>query len=100
MSNKKETIFPDGFILKRNANAPEWVVGNLSIKVEEAIKFLTDHQKKGWVNIEMKISKEGKPYCELDTWEPTKQSDAPNKTVAESKAQGLESPAQEEALPF
>ena len=49
MSNKKETIFPDGFILKRNANAPEWVVGNLSIKVDEAIKFLTDHQKKGWV---------------------------------------------------
>ena len=39
-----DKIFADGFIFKRNDNAPDFVVGRLSIKVDEAIKFLTDHQ--------------------------------------------------------
>ena len=101
MSNKKEAIFADGLILKKKETDPDWVIGHLSFKVEEFIKFLTKHEKKGWVNVEMKIGKEsGKPYTELDTWEPKPQGDAPKKTVAESKAQGVESPAKDEALPF
>ena len=78
MSNKKEAIFPDGLILKKKDTDPDWVIGHLSFKVEEFIKFLTKHEKKGWVNVEMKIGKEsGKPYTELDTWEPKPQGDAP-----------------------
>jgi hypothetical protein len=70
MSKNTDPIFPDGFILKRRESAPDWVIGSLSIKVDEAIQFLTTHQSNGWVNIEMKTSKEGKPYCQLDTWKP------------------------------
>jgi len=109
MSNKKEAIFPDGLIIKKKDTDPDWVIGHLSFKVEEFIKFLTKHEKKGWVNVEMKIGKEsgkpyteldtwGKPYTELDTWEPKPQGDTPKKTVAKSKPQEVESPA--EGLPF
>ena len=35
-----EKIFADGFSFKRNDNAPEFVVGKQSIKVDEAIAFL------------------------------------------------------------
>jgi hypothetical protein len=33
MENKKK--FPDGFIVKRRENAPDFVVANVSIKVDE-----------------------------------------------------------------
>jgi len=68
MSN--ETIFADGFIFKRKENAPEFVVGSQSIKVEEAIAFLKSNEKNGWVNLDIKQSKGGKYYCQLDTWQP------------------------------
>jgi hypothetical protein len=68
MSN--ETIFADGFIFKRKENAPDFVVGSQSIKVEEAIAFLQANQKNGWVNLDIKQSKGGKYYCQLDTWQP------------------------------
>jgi hypothetical protein len=80
----KEIIFPDGFIVKRNPNAPEWVIANVSIKVDEFTKFLAENDKKGWVNIEIKLSKEGKPYGQLDTWEPNK-DEAPKKNVVQKK---------------
>ena len=44
-----EKIFADGFVFKRNEHAPDFVVGRISIKVEEAIAFLKQHQKNGWV---------------------------------------------------
>ena len=70
MSNQTEKVFADGFIFKRNENAPEFVVGSQSIKVDEAIAFLQLNQKDGWVNLDIKQSKGGKYYCELDTWKP------------------------------
>ncbi len=73
MSN--ETIFADGFIFKRKENAPDFVVGSQSIKVEEAIAFLQANQKNGWVNLDIKQSKGGKYYCQLDTWQPKPKSE-------------------------
>ena len=70
MSNQTEKVFADGFIFKRKENAPEFVVGSQSIKVDEAIAFLQLNQKNGWVNLDIKQSKGGKYYCELDTWQP------------------------------
>ena len=65
----EEKIFADGFSFKRRDNAPEFVVGRQSIKVDEAIEFLTKNQKNGWVNIDIKQAKNGNYYCELDNWE-------------------------------
>ena len=65
-----EKVFADGFIFKRNENAPEFVVGSMSIKVDEAMAFLAQNETKGWVNLDVKLSKGGKYYVELDTWKP------------------------------
>ena len=73
MSNQKEKVFADGFIFKRKENAPEFVVGSQSINVNDAIAFLQANQKNGWVNLDIKQSKNGKYYCELDTWQPKPQ---------------------------
>lgn len=65
----QEKIFADGFSFRRNENAPDFVVGRVSIKVEDAIAFMRNNQKNGWVNISIKYGRTGNPYCELDNFE-------------------------------
>ena len=66
----EEKVFADGFMFKRQENAPEFVVGSMSIKVDEAMAFLAQNESNGWVNLNVKKSKGGKYYMELDTWKP------------------------------
>ncbi len=73
MSNE-EKIFADGFSFKRNEKAPDFVVGRLSMKVDEAVAFIRQHEKGGWVNLNIKTARSGNHYVELDTYEPTAQS--------------------------
>jgi hypothetical protein len=67
---EKEKVFADGFIFKRNEKAPDFVVGRVSVKVDEAIAFLRKHDKSGWVNMDVKTARSGNFYMELDTFEP------------------------------
>jgi hypothetical protein len=69
----KDKVFADGFIFKRRQDAPQFVIGNISVKVEEAVAFLNANQKNGWVNLNILNSQAGKPYIELDTFVPKKQ---------------------------
>ena len=70
----KDKTFADGFLFKRRENAPDFVIGNISVKVEEAVAFLNTHSKNGWVNLNVLNSQAGKPYIELDTWEAKPQA--------------------------
>lgn len=65
-----EKIFAEGFSFKRNEKAPEFVVGRLSLKVEDAVAFMREHEKNGWVNVNIKTARSGNHYVELDTYEP------------------------------
>ena len=67
---QEEKIFADGFSFKRNENAPEFVVGRLSLKVDDAIAFIKEHEKRGWLNLNVKTARSGNYYIELDTYEP------------------------------
>lgn len=68
--DQEEKIFADGFIFKRNEKAPEFVIGRISVKVEEAIGFLKQHESNGWVNLGVKQARSGNYYIELDTFKP------------------------------
>lgn len=72
-----EKIFAEGFSFKRNEKAPDFVVGRLSMKVDDAIAFLNQHKKNGWVNLNIKTARSGNHYVELDTYEPTNSSGKP-----------------------
>jgi hypothetical protein len=69
-----EKIFADGLIVKQpRENAPEFVMGSLSVKVEEFKHFLDAHvTNAGWVNIDLLVGKSGKPYAALNTYKPEK----------------------------
>lgn len=69
-----EKIFVDGMIVKRHEKAPDFVICNLALKGKELVEFMRQHQKDGWVNIQVKRSQGGKLYAELDTFEPKQQS--------------------------
>jgi hypothetical protein len=79
-----EKIFVDGMIVKRNENAPDFVICNLSLKGVELVAFMREHHKDGWLNIQVKRSKGGKYYAELDTWQPT-QGQAATAGMAQAK---------------
>jgi hypothetical protein len=71
---EEEKIFANGLIFKPpHANAPAFILGNLSVKVDEFTAFLQAHNtNSGWINIQIKESKGGKWYCELNTYKPEK----------------------------
>jgi|TARA_R110000803_G_scaffold56959_3_gene114676 hypothetical protein len=89
MSQQQEKIFASGFSFKRRDEAPEFVIGRQSIKVDEAIAFLKANVKNGWVNIDIKQSKGGKYYCELDTWEAKPKASTPAPVVEEESTEEL-----------
>lgn len=94
-----EKVFADGFVARRNDNAPEYVLVNLSVKVDEAVAFLQKHDKKGWVNLQAKRSQGGKLYVELDTWEPNR-GEAAEKGMAQARKAAEPEAFEDETLPF
>lgn len=88
----EEKIFADGFVFKRNENAPDFVVGRISIKVNEAIDFIKKHEKNGWVNLGVKTARSGNYYIDLDTFEA---NDSSKKESTKAKVEKVE-----DDLPF
>jgi hypothetical protein len=90
----QETVFADGLIFKLKDNQPDFVIGNISVKVDDFVKFLNKHSDNGWVNIQFLKSSKGNPYGKLDTWKPTKQAES-----KPSVPQAMQIPVEDE-LPF
>ena len=99
MSN--DNVFIDGLIIKRpHENAPDFVKLKLSFKVEELVNFLQQHQKEGWVNADVKVSKNGKIYAALDTWQPTQGEAAKGGMAKARQAAEPASDFEESDIPF
>jgi len=80
----EDKIFADGINFYRNDNAPEFIIGDIDFKVEEAIAFLKTHVKEnGKCRVSVKLSKKGSLYCELNTWEPKKKEEESEPVTSE-----------------
>jgi hypothetical protein len=84
--SQDEKIFANGFSFKRRDNAPEFVVGRLSLKVDDAMAFVKEHMKDGWINFNVNQARSGNYYVELDTYEAKPEKATPKK---EAKEEGL-----------
>jgi transglutaminase-like putative cysteine protease len=86
--------------------APEWVKGQISVKLEDFIAWAQANvDERGWLNIDVKESKNGSLYCELNTYRRDKTGQ--NRTQVKTRqiktpALQVEEPEEEveEALPF
>jgi len=97
MSQNDDKVFGEGIFFKQKENAPSFVMGAVSIKVDEFILFLKENVKKGWVNLDLKESKGGKHYFQLDTWEPKPQGE---KTAEAPKPKAKVAKADTDEIPF
>ncbi|MBE9515977.1 MAG: hypothetical protein IME93_03250 [Proteobacteria bacterium] len=72
-----EVEFPNGLMVKApHDRAPDFVKGQISIRREEFITWLQG--KSGdWVNLDIKVSKQGKWYAAINDWKP--QGNAPQR---------------------
>lgn len=69
----KEIIFAEGFRIdlpdERTKEAAPWVKSKISVRVDDAIEFLKKYRNdRGFVNIDVKLSKGGSLYMELNSW--------------------------------
>lgn len=70
MSDNK---FIPGLIVKgARDGAPDYVKGKISIKVNELKEWLQTQQGE-WVNLDIKVSQQGKWYAAIDDWKPNGQ---------------------------
>jgi hypothetical protein len=104
--SQKERVFADGFRFERKDSAPEYVVGRLSLKIDEAVAFINKHANaNGWINLSVMIGRSGNPYVELDTYEP-KQNAEPQEVKSKAAVKSKPTPKPEveeeddEELPF
>jgi hypothetical protein len=96
-----EKIFAEGFSFKRNEKAPDFVVGRLSLKSDEAVAFIREHTKNGWVNFNIKTARSGNHYVELDTYEAPTTGAKPTEVKAKPQAKVvLPEPEDDGDLPF
>ena len=72
-----DKIFANGFYFEKpRPNAPEFVKASLSFKVENFTEYLNSKANaKGYVNIDILESKEGKLYAKLNDSKPKQESE-------------------------
>ena len=95
----KDKIFADGFKFKMpRESAPDWVVGEVSVKVDQAISFLKTHAKQdGFVNLKVNISgSSNQPYMQLDDFVP----DSSKRKETTPQPQAVEEEEGIDDLPF
>ena len=96
MSDDK--VFADGMIVKHpHQNAPDFVKAAVSFKLKDFFEFAKQHQKEGWLNVQVKESRGGKLYAELDTFTPSKKEEYD--TGMQQAKQAAAPPATEDPFP-
>lgn len=78
MAGKK--IYPKGlFFNKPNDNAPDFVIGKVSVKCADFVAWMRENHEKmaasGYMYFDVLKGQENKPYVALNTFEPKKQDD-------------------------
>ena len=94
--------FIDGLaIFKPNDNAPDFVIANGSIKVEEMKAWLAK-QTEPMVRIDIKASRAGKYYASVNDFKPKEKPDEyrANNSVPDSGFSAPPPPPEEPDLPF
>ena len=96
------TFIPGLFFKDKHENAPDFVIAKGSIKVADMAAFLSQHSGE-WVNFDLKRSRDGKPYAQIDTWEPkgngTPRNNAPRPQRAAPATQPMDDFG-DETIPF
>ena len=77
MEDKK--LFEGAFFERPKAGAPDFVKGKMSMRVDDAVAFLTENKnEKGYCNFDLLLAKNGESlYFQLNTWKPAPTTETP-----------------------
>ena len=83
----EEKIFADGMRFELpGEKAPTWIKGKISINADKFIAFVEQYKnERGWLNLDVKESKNGTLYVELNTYNLSKQKTQYKTTKTEEK---------------
>ena len=74
--------FPTGLYAKRpSAAAPEFIILNLSARRAELLEWLASRDDE-WVTMQVKESRSGKMYIQVDNWKPKSDGGQASPSVA------------------
>ena len=65
--------FADGMIIKKGRK--DFIKCSLAFNCKEFLETMKANNKDGWLNVDLKVSRAGKLYGEIDTWEPNKKKE-------------------------
>jgi hypothetical protein len=83
-----ENKFPKGLYFNKHEKAPDFVLGQISIAVDQFIDYLQqNYQPTDKARFQVKRSKEGKIYCEVDTWQPNGERSEPKQQAPQPQSQ-------------
>ena len=69
-SSEKEFV-PGMFVKHPHENAPDFVRCRISVNRKELLEYLNS-KNDDFINMDIKESKKGSLYAEIDNWKPTK----------------------------
>ena len=74
--NNENKFIPGLRVFPKHQNAPDFVMCDVSLEREVLINWLSQQQEK-YIKVQMKVSRDGKPYAELNTYKPQQGYQAP-----------------------
>lgn len=93
MSDK---FIPGLYVKPPRSGAPDWVKGQISFKLAEFMPWI-DGQSGDWINLDIKESKEGKWYAQINDWKPGRGSAVPGEPQGAASPPKQRRPATEPA---
>lgn len=78
-----EKNFVKGLIVKKNPKAPDYILCGLSFKTDEFSDYIEKNKVNGWMNVDIKLSKGGKYYAELNEWSKNIKNDPSREKIVE-----------------
>jgi hypothetical protein len=95
--------FAEGLYFKEPSdNAPDFIKGRLSIQKNKFLEWVgnAEFNESGYINLDIKISKGGKPYIAVNDWKPNQQQQQPQYTTQQQKEMDTPLPAPQNQEPL
>ena len=95
---KKEIKFVDGLFVSRKETAPYFVKAELSFNQKFITWLQNNFNAKGWANVDILLSREGKLYAKLNDYKPN--TETSNTTNNTNEINDIDEGINPEELPF
>jgi len=92
-------FIPGLYVKPPHEKAPDYVKCKISLKRAEVAAYLAS-QSEGWINLDVKVSKDGKWYAEINTWKPQGKDEDVKKPEQKPQANHVTDDFVEDDIPF